>query len=87
MPQLPLDGIRVVEFCTAWHGPHVGEWLGVMGAEVIKVESDTSPDLTRTLFVPGRVRPGRNLSAENTIFNYGKKGDLSEVMKDNQVWT
>jgi len=45
-----------------------------MGAEVIKVESDTSPDLTRTLFVPGRVRPGRNLSAENTIFNYGKKG-------------
>jgi len=56
-----------------------------MGAEVIKVESDTSPDLTRTLFVPGRVRPGRNLSAEYTIFNYGKKDVTLDMDKPEAI--
>jgi len=73
MQQLPLSGIRVVEFCTAWHGPHVGQWLAVMGAEVIKIESRIRPDLTRSLFTPGRVRTGANLSIENAMFNYSKK--------------
>jgi crotonobetainyl-CoA:carnitine CoA-transferase CaiB-like acyl-CoA transferase len=38
MASLPLKGIRVLEMCHAWAGPHAGELLSDLGAEVIKVE-------------------------------------------------
>ncbi|MFJ1253506.1 CaiB/BaiF CoA transferase family protein [Cupriavidus sp. CuC1] len=36
---LPLQGVRVVEFCTVAAGPFCGMLLADMGAEVIKVEA------------------------------------------------
>ncbi len=45
---LPLDGIRVVEFCHMVMGPSSGLVLGDMGAEVIKVEP-LGGDKTRTI--------------------------------------
>jgi crotonobetainyl-CoA:carnitine CoA-transferase CaiB-like acyl-CoA transferase len=43
----PLSGVRVVD-CTAWWaGPAAGHALACLGAEVIKVESITRPDLVR----------------------------------------
>jgi len=44
---LPLEGIRVVDFSQIQAGPQAALWLGVMGAEVIKVESRQRPDLLR----------------------------------------
>ena len=71
MQKLPLDGIRVLDFTAVWAGPHVTQWLGVMGAEIIKIESTLRPDLTRTAFRPSAT--GLNLSAEFAGLNYGKK--------------
>ncbi|HET9403591.1 MAG TPA: CaiB/BaiF CoA-transferase family protein [Burkholderiales bacterium] len=49
---LPLDGIRVVEFCHVVMGPTCGLVLADMGAEVIKVEP-LDGDHTRKLVASG----------------------------------
>src|SRR5437763_9429362 len=51
-PQLPLSGIRVVEFSHMIMGPSCGMILGDLGAEVIKVEP-LDGDNTRRLIGPG----------------------------------
>jgi len=45
--QLPLSGIRVVEFCHIAMGPTVGLLLAELGADVIKVEPLPTGDRTR----------------------------------------
>lgn len=50
MPRLrggPLQGVRVAELTKVWAGPYVGKLLSFLGAEVIRVESLESLDLTR----------------------------------------
>ncbi|AXQ30695.1 CoA transferase [Solimonas sp. K1W22B-7] len=44
----PLQGLRVVELTKVWAGPYVGKLLAFLGAEVIRVESMESLDVTRT---------------------------------------
>jgi crotonobetainyl-CoA:carnitine CoA-transferase CaiB-like acyl-CoA transferase len=46
---LPLDGIRVVEFCQTIMGPCAGLILADLGADVIKVEPAPAGDKTRKL--------------------------------------
>ncbi len=45
---LPLTGLRVVEFCWVWAGPMMGQHLADLGAEVVKVEWYKRFDLYRT---------------------------------------
>ncbi|MYM63911.1 CaiB/BaiF CoA-transferase family protein [Pseudomaricurvus sp. HS19] len=44
----PLEGVRVVELTKVWAGPYTGKLLSYLGAEVIRVESLGSMDVTRT---------------------------------------
>lgn len=47
----PLQGVRVVELTKVWAGPYVGKLLAFLGAEVIRVESLESLDVTRSFGV------------------------------------
>ncbi len=60
---LPLAGLRVVNLGWVWAGPVVGQTLGFLGAEVLKVESRARIDLLRTLppFAEGVPGPDRGL--------------------------
>lgn len=61
---LPLEGVRVVNFGWVWAGPVVGQTLGFLGAEVLKIESAARVDMTRNLppFADGIPGPNRSLS-------------------------
>ena len=61
---LPLHGIRVVEFCQTIMGPSCGMFLGMLGAEVIKVEP---PEGDKTRHLTGMGSP------YFPLFNRGKK--------------
>jgi crotonobetainyl-CoA:carnitine CoA-transferase CaiB-like acyl-CoA transferase len=56
-----LEGLRVVEFTTAWAGPMAGRICAFFGAEVIHVESATRLDVWRqnnSVFLPRRYAGG-----------------------------
>jgi benzylsuccinate CoA-transferase BbsF subunit len=74
MKKLPLSGIRVLDFCQMWAGPYATEWLSVMGAEVIKVESSVRLDYMRTVGAPpGMAGTGPNVGSAFASLSWGKK--------------
>jgi benzylsuccinate CoA-transferase BbsF subunit len=49
MSELPLEGIRIIDFGWIFAVPHATSWLGALGADVIRIESPKRPDLVRFL--------------------------------------
>ena len=63
----PLEGLKVLDLTRILSGPYACTWLGRMGAEVLKIEDLSNPDITRGYepFVNGS-------SAYFPVFNHNK---------------
>ena len=71
----PLQGVRVVDLGWILSVPHCGAWLGTLGAEVIRVESNARLELGRRgLAAPTDGPPSVNRSAGWNGLNYSKLG-------------
>jgi benzylsuccinate CoA-transferase BbsF subunit len=74
MSKPPLDGIRVADFCWAWAGPYGALQLAHLGAEVIRIESQTRPCPSRLIppWADGK-KDGFNRSGYFNQYNQGKR--------------
>jgi crotonobetainyl-CoA:carnitine CoA-transferase CaiB-like acyl-CoA transferase len=69
---LPLSGVRVLDLTNVLAGPYCSYQLGLMGAEVVKVEKPGSGDLARHLG-PDPDLNSRGVGASFLAQNAGKK--------------
>lgn len=63
----PLQNLRVINFGWVWAAPALGQVLGDMGAEVIKVESHKRPDIVRVIPPLAQDKPLESLYAHCTM--------------------
>jgi crotonobetainyl-CoA:carnitine CoA-transferase CaiB-like acyl-CoA transferase len=71
---LPLTGVRVLDFSWVIAGPTATRYLAAMGAEIIKIEA------------PGRGDPGR-ASELHTVLGQAKKGIVLDLKNPDAVAT
>ena len=76
----PLAGLRVVDFSMGWAGPLAGRMLADLGADVVKIESQSHPDWWRSWEGRTSDDPGLLERARNFLdVNRGKKGVLLDL--------
>jgi crotonobetainyl-CoA:carnitine CoA-transferase CaiB-like acyl-CoA transferase len=68
----PMAGVRVLDFSQAWAGPLCTRTLADLGADVLKVESRSVVDVSRTLG-PFLGEPGPDSSGYFLEWNRGKR--------------
>ena len=83
MQNRPLDGIRVTDFGWILSVPHATAWLGTLGADVVRIETEVRLDLIR---VQGMNRgvdgvTGLNRSGAFNGLNYSKRGVTLNLAK------
>ncbi|MEW6476613.1 MAG: CoA transferase [Actinomycetota bacterium] len=79
-PELPLSGVKVLDFTWAFAGPTTTRALADFGATVVKVESTRAVDAARTVMPFVDNEPGPERSAIFASLNAGKRSitlDLS----------
>jgi crotonobetainyl-CoA:carnitine CoA-transferase CaiB-like acyl-CoA transferase len=79
-----LEGVRVLDFTWVRAGPMATRWLGIFGAEVIKVEWPERLDSFRRNLgtAPSDVEPGPNSSGMFSDQHVGKRGITLNVRSD-----
>jgi crotonobetainyl-CoA:carnitine CoA-transferase CaiB-like acyl-CoA transferase len=77
---LPLSGVRVLDLSNVLAGPFCAYQLGLLGAEVIKVEHPDGGDLARRLGADPQAA-ARNMGASFVAVNAGKQS-LTLNLKD-----
>ena len=73
MSRLPLAGIRVTDFTWAWAGPYCTLQMAHMGAEVIRIESQKRPCVSRLIPSFADEVPGPNRAGYFNQYSQGKK--------------
>lgn len=74
MPEYLLEGVRVADFSWAYVGPLTAKALADSGAEVIKIEGLTRPDVERAVVPPFKDNiPGLNRGGHFNSVNTGKR--------------
>lgn len=77
---LPLAGLRVLELASVLAGPSVAQFLGELGADVVKVENKkTRGDVTRGWRLPGEKVSSAAVSAYYSSCNLGKRSISLDV--------
>ncbi len=74
---LPLKGLKVLDFTTLLPGPYATQLLADMGAEVLRIESPTRPDLVK--FMPPIVG---GVSAAHASLNRNKDCIAMDLKND-----
>lgn len=73
--RLPFSGLRVLDMTTFWAGPCCTHFMGMLGAEVIHVESARRPDGTRLIAgIPITEKQWWDKSPIFAALNTNKKG-------------
>jgi len=72
---LPLAGLKILDFTTLLPGPYATQLLTDMGAEVLRIESPTRPDLVKLMppFVGGNNNGKGKVSAAHATLNRNKQ--------------
>jgi crotonobetainyl-CoA:carnitine CoA-transferase CaiB-like acyl-CoA transferase len=85
--QLPLAGIRIVDFTQVMMGPVATQMLADYGADVIKIERPGTGDLSRTSFpndpagLLGPVYCSLNRNKRSVVFDMRKGEDKAVVLR------
>ncbi|UCC59680.1 MAG: CoA transferase, partial [Dehalococcoidia bacterium] len=69
-----LEGVKIVDFGWTATGPAAVKTLANLGAEVIRIESNTRPDIFRFAPPAKDGELGMNRSAMFTLYNDSKYG-------------
>lgn len=77
----PLKGLKVLDFSGLLPGPYASLMLADLGAEVLRIESPTRPDLVRAL--PPKDASGH--SAAHSYLNRNKKAIALDLKKEKAV--
>jgi crotonobetainyl-CoA:carnitine CoA-transferase CaiB-like acyl-CoA transferase len=81
--RLPLSGLRVLDMTTFWAGPACTHVLGMLGAEVIHLESTARPDGTRLIAgIPASEELWWERSPIFSALNTNKKGLTLDFQTD-----
>ena len=83
--ELPLLGIRVLDFTWAWAGPFCTMQLAHLGAEVIRVESEKRVCVTRALPPFADDLPGPGRAGYYNQYNQGKRSITLDLSRPDAI--